>query len=177
MKNYFVVYLCLIFGVLSCNPNQTSSTSQTNKTSFEIEISELELLNRDTLHSVLSHLDSAYNYLMDNDREINVLYITQSSDSVLFNFSIFPEDCIQLFIDQFQNAKVQGYWRNEDNYILLVFDDTGIFETKTKTIRSFNFGYQEKEYPLGFEPPLYRYYLNRSNQLVFVLESWFLNYY
>ncbi len=177
MRNYFVLYFCLILGVLSCSTNQTNSSSQKEDIPLEIEMVELEFGNRDILDPVLFHLDSVYNYLLENDREINVLYVTQTSDSVLFNFSIFSKDCIQLLVDKFTKIKVQGYLGNEGNSLLFVFDDVGIFEDKKNIVRSFNFGYQEKEYPLLFEPPLYRYYLNSKNQLDFVLESWFINYY
>lgn len=177
MRNYFIMFFCVLLFVFSCNSNRTSNISQAGDTQFEIEMPELEFLYPDDLNSTLFHLDSAYNFLLESDREVNFLYITQSLDSILFDFSIFPNDYVQLLFNQFENNKVRGYWEYEPNKFLLVLDDVGLFESKKNNTKLFNFGRQEKEYSLIFEPLLYRYYLNSEGRLMFVLESWFVNYY
>lgn len=177
MRNYFIMLCCIFLFVLSCNSNRTNSISHVEDIQFEIEMSELEFLNRDDLDSTLFHLDSAYNFILENDREINFLYVTQSSDSILFDFSTFPNDYVLLLFNQFDNNRVRGYWEYKSNRYLLVLDDIGLFESKKNRTKLFNFGYQQKEYSVIFEPLLYRYYLNSDGRFIFVFESWFVNYY
>src|SRR5690606_18842851 len=139
---------------------------------FKIEMAELTPLNG-TLDTILSELDSVYNYGFQTEKEYRLLYVTIQNDSVFFDFTRYRKDCMQLFVDQLKNIKVQGYIENKENGLLLIFDSSGIFESKNNELKIFDFGHQEKENPILFNPPLYRYHLTNNNQLIFKLESWF----
>lgn len=52
-----------------------------------------------------------------------------------------------------------------------MFDQVGIFE-KMNISKQIDFGVQEHEYAMVYEPLLFRFYLKHNGQLNFVEEEW-----
>lgn len=176
MRNYIIIAYCsLLFLMVSCDRNRPKKLSDSQKIELKVELAKLTPLNG-ALSSVLNELDSVYNYGFQTDRENRLLYITIKEDSVFFNFTRFPQDCMLLFFENLKDIKIQGYLENEENGLLLIFDSVGIFKRETDELKVFDFGYQENMDPILFNPPLYRYYLKSNGQLIFKLESWFGTY-
>lgn len=176
MRNYIII-VCysLLLLLMSCNGNRSRKYPDGQGVEFRVEMENLTPLNG-TLSNVLYELDSIYNYGFQTDKEYRLLYVTIKRDSVFFDFTRFPKDCMQLFLEKIKDIKTQGYFENEDNGLLLIFDSVGIFKSEGNELKVFNFGYQEKEDPILFNPPLYRYYMKSNGQLIFKLESWFGTY-
>ncbi|PRD43781.1 hypothetical protein [Sphingobacterium haloxyli] len=172
--NFKIIIICfLACMVASCLSNGDSNKATEKKLELKLDLPELSYGDSLALNQVLSELDKNYNFRnLLNKSGINILYVRNLHDSVFFDFSIFYKEYLGIFLEETTKIKKKGFIRNK-GYLLFVFDEIGLFDEK-KIKETVDFGIQESEYPILYEPLLYRYYLEKKEgRLKFVEESWF----
>lgn len=171
--NFKMIIVCFLTCMItSCLSNRDSNQTTERKSELKLHLPELSYADSLALNQVLSQLDKNYNYrnLLDKSG-INILYVRNSHDSVIFDFSVFHREYLGIFLEEGTKIKTSGFIRNK-GYLLFVFDEIGLFEEKSIK-QTIDFGFQESKYPILYEPLLYRYYLEKEGRFKFVEEFWF----
>lgn len=158
--------------LVSCASSTKEDEKAQEKMSLEIEFPELIYSDSLVLHQTIEDLDENYDFkkLLDTVGMNILIYVRGRNDSVFFEFSILDKEYFNIFLKETTGAKKTGFIKNK-RHLIFVFDEVGLFEEKNVS-RIINFGEQKLEYPLIFDVPLYRYYLEKRGLLVFIEESW-----
>lgn len=171
--NFKIIIACFLTCMIaSCLSIGDSNQATERKSELKLHLPELSYADSLALNQVLSQMDKNYNYrnLLDKSG-INILYVRNSHDSIVFDFSVFYREYLGVFLEEATKIKKKGFIRNKGS-LLLVFDEIGLFDEKNIK-QTIDFGVQESEYPILYEPLLYRYYLEKEGRFKFVEESWF----
>ena len=170
---YSVILICFLHFLIACGSNNIKKDQVNDKkSSLQIELPELVYSDSVALFKAVGQLDKDFDFeKLLGKSGINILLTQSKHDSVFLDFSILDKEYFNLFLKKAIRIKQKGFIKNNER-LLLVFDDVGLFEN-TKKSQIIDFGKQELEYPLLDDIPLYRYYLNKKRILVFVEESWF----
>lgn len=172
MKSSSVIKICFFFILLGCRPQSEKKDPLPSKKS-ELRLDLPRLIYHDSLalSKIIEQLDEKYNFAkLLGKSGMNFLIVRSEHDSVFFDLSTIDKEYFSLFTGKYAQVRKKGIIEISGRS-LLVFDEVGLFENKNIS-EILNFGYQESEDPIIDDTSMYRYYLNKKKELIFIKEMW-----
>ncbi|MFD2744726.1 MULTISPECIES: hypothetical protein [Sphingobacterium] len=168
MKLFVLILSIALIGCL--NENRDSKVESPNQPVIK-ELPELEYLcDTSYIGKVVSELKEEYGFGDLGFEDISILKIQNRNDSIFFDFSIIDPKFFELHSKEFSPIKSCGFLKIE-HIDIIVFDQMGVFK-ETSRYKKIDFGVQEIDYSVPYEPLLLRFCLENDGQLNFLEEQW-----